>query len=171
MYGMKFIFATLLQILFQTCIFKDRKTKNPDTQLKFDKLEHNKLHGIDKTGITVSTLCLIECTLRPVILTALAISNVGGIIHDLLALLVIPVSGYAVYKAWKSHRDPLVISLLSVGTLLIVFSSLFLGHSHEHDHAGFELNLHLLLVIAGGLSLITAHVLNTRYCNSCTVRA
>lgn len=139
--------------------------------MKFDKLEHNKLHGIDKTGITVSTLCLIECTLRPVILTALAISNVGGIIHDLLALLVIPVSGYAVYKAWKSHRDPLVISLLSVGTLLIVFSSLFLGHSHEHDHAGFELNLHLLLVIAGGLSLITAHVLNTRYCNSCTVRA
>lgn len=171
MYGMKIIFATLLQILFRTCIFEDQKTKNPDTQLKFDKLEHNKLHGIDKTGITVSTLCLIECTLRPVILTALAISNVGGIIHDLLALLVIPVSGYAVYKAWKSHRDPLVISLLSVGTLLIVFSSLFLGHPHEHDHSGFELNLHLLLVIAGGLSLITAHVLNTRYCNSCTVRA
>lgn len=139
--------------------------------MKFDKLEHNKLHNIDKTGITVSTLCLIECTLRPVILTALAISNIGGILHDLLALLVVPVSGYAVYKAWRSHRDPLVIALLTVGTALIVFSSLFLGHSHEHDHSGFELSLHLILVIAGGVSLITAHVLNTRYCSSCTVRA
>lgn len=171
MYDLKFIFATLLQISFRSCIFEHQKIKNPETQLKFDKLEHNKLHGIDKTGITVSTLCLIECTLRPVILTALAISNIGGIIHDLLALLVVPVSGYAVYKAWKSHRDPLVISLLSIGTFLIVFSSLFLGHAHEHDHAGFELNLHLLLVIAGGITLITAHVLNTKYCSACTIRA
>jgi hypothetical protein len=104
-----------------------------------------------------------------VILTALALNNAGGILHALLAFLVVPVSGYAIYKAWKSHKNPFIISLLSLGTVLIVFSSLFLGHAHEADHAGFELNLHLLLVVAGGVSLITAHIMNTKYCNSCTI--
>ncbi len=137
--------------------------------MKFNKIEHNKIHNVDKTGITVSTLCLIECTLRPVILTALALNNVGGILHDLLAFLVVPVSGYAIYKAWISHRNPFIISLLTIGTILIVSSSLLLGHAHEADHGGFELNLHLILVIIGGLSLITAHLLNTKYCNSCAV--
>ncbi|KAB2907548.1 MAG: MerC domain-containing protein [Ignavibacteriales bacterium] len=135
--------------------------------MKFEKIEHHKYHGIDKTGITISTLCLIECTLRPVILTALAISGAGGFLHDLLAFLVVPVSAYTIRKAWRSHRDSLVIALLSIGTLLIVLSTILLGHSHEHDHTGFELNLHLLLVVAGGISLITAHILNAKYCNSC----
>lgn len=137
--------------------------------MKFNHLEHNKIHNIDKTGITVSTLCLIECTLRPVILTALALNNVGGFLHDLLALLVIPVSGYAVYKAWISHRNPFIISLLAIGTILIVSSSLLLGDAHDHGHSGFELNTHLIMVIAGGISLITAHIMNTKYCNSCAV--
>lgn len=137
--------------------------------MKFNHLEHNKIHNIDKTGITVSTLCLIECTLRPVILTALALNNVGGFLHDLLALLVIPVSGYAVYKAWISHRNPFIIVLLAIGTILIVSSSLLLGDAHDHGHSGFELNTHLIMVIAGGVSLITAHIMNTKYCNSCTV--
>jgi ABC-type multidrug transport system permease subunit len=146
-----------------------QKNKILEKKLKFDHTEHNKIHNLDKTGITVSTLCLIECTLRPVILTALALNNVGGFLHYLLAFLVVPVSGYAAYKAWISHRNPFVISLLTLGTLFIVFSSFVLGHSHESDHAGFELNLHLIMVLVGGISLIIAHLLNTKYCNSCSI--
>lgn len=134
----------------------------------FSKQYHKILHSLaDKFGITISTLCIIECTLRPVLLTVLSLGSVSGVFHYIFALLVIPASGTGVFNALKSHRNVFVISLLIVGALLILYASFFLGHD---DHGTiFHPDLHLILIYAGGIALISGHLLNYKLCKVCAI--
>lgn len=120
--------------------------------------------GWDKIGMGLSVLCALHCLLTPVIILSLPILARYYISHPafhlLLALAVVPVGLVAFYSGIRHHKNYWVLVLGFPGLALISLTPYFV-HS-----LGFAWNEPLLLVL-GSCSLIAAHWLNRRGCQSC----
>jgi hypothetical protein len=118
---------------------------------------------LDQVGIVLSGICLVHCIGLPILillLPAIAFALPSdGVVHAVLIALVLPVSGFALWRGmtqsgsrWALFSGVAGMSLLALGlvfldsetvaTLLTVTGSLMIGLAHilnwrgHHDGAG-----------------------------------
>jgi len=110
----------------------------------------------DALGIGASLACAIHCALLPLFLTSLPLFGVN-IIHNIffeagmigLALLIGTLALHHGYK--KHHHSRLPISLFSTGFVFLVVKQFFVHYA-------------TWLLIPAVLLIVTAHLLNFRFC-------
>lgn len=114
----------------------------------------------DRLGIFLSSVCAIHCLVTPFLLLALPLLGEffeNEWIHKGMLLLVIPVALYAFLSGYKHHRQWYVLLVGAVGSILIGIAAF---QHHDHTEVG-----HLdVTTLAGGIVLVTAHILNRRAC-------
>lgn len=119
----------------------------------------------DKIGIGLSTLCMIHCLATTFILLLVPAFGAQFLdnseqFHWLMAIVVLPVALFAFLRGYTHHHR--------VFTLALGFSGVGLLYTALIFHEVFESSLpHVLVTIAGSALLLTAHVLNWRYCRQC----
>lgn len=125
-------------------------------------------HPLDRSGITVSAICLVHCLATPLLAVLVpAFEEFHGgedLFHRVAALLILAIGSVAFYRGYLHHRKQNLLALGASG-FLVVAIGLFQS-SHIEVVAG--LNRQSIFMIIGSLILITAHVLNIRACDQCT---
>lgn len=111
----------------------------------------------DRTGLYLSGACLIHCAALP--LAALLLPSLSGVLFDhssalhwLLLGLAIPVSGYALARGYRVHRQITAVAVGSVGLVLMA-----LGVSHLLSES-----LEIPLTLCGATIVAGSHLLNMR---------
>lgn len=119
---------------------------------------------LDITGVCLSVLCAIHCTLGPLLI--LFVPALGGIFanesfHLGLFLAIVPVAGFTFLRCYKKHKSKGTLAL-AFFAILLLFSGLIAGqYSHSCCH---ENSWEHVLTLAGSVSIVVAHVLNIRHC-------
>ena len=106
----------------------------------------------DLAGIILSMACLVHCV---VLTIAVLLGSVGGalslssdFVHQLMLLVVVPVSGLALYGGWVRHRRRDVMLLGALGIGLLAFAAFF-----AHDHLGHATDTGITVVGSAMLAL------------------
>lgn len=114
---------------------------------------------LDKTGIGLSTACMLHCTALP-LLVVLSPSLLGNLFdhasfHQWLLLLILPTAIIAFAIGWRRHRNvnTLVAGILGIALLLL---AAFVGHDVLNELG------EKLVTSAGGVLLAVGHLLNLR---------
>lgn len=115
---------------------------------------------LDRTGICVSVLCLVQCLLLPVVVVAAPLMAIpfleAEVFHLLLLGLIVPIGTVAFYFGYRAHasRAPVLLGFAGIGVVLL--AAVF-GHDHLSPMAS------ALWTSLGGILLISAHLLNLRH--------
>jgi hypothetical protein len=118
---------------------------------------------LDRAGIFLSALCLVHCTVLPLLLAVLQAYGAAlvpksldnGTFHAVLAFVLLGVGGLAFVSGFRRHRRPLPLAAGAFGTGL-----LFLG-AFNPGGVFPELGEHLITVL-GTCVLLFAHAKNRR---------
>ncbi len=112
---------------------------------------------LDRTGLILSGACLVHCAVLP--LSVLVLPSLGGVLFDHSSLLhwvllglAIPVSGYALVRGYREHRER---SGLLVGMLGLILMGLGVSHLLAED-------LEIPLTLSGAAIVAAAHLMNIR---------
>lgn len=115
-----------------------------------------KLRGLDLLGVALSTACLIHCTVLPMVLALLPMFgshfHLDEKWHWILTGLIVPVAFVALITGWSRHHRNVVLYLGGVAMVMI------LGAPFCHDVFGHVIEE--IIATAGGLTLISAHLIN-----------
>lgn len=116
------------------------------------------LKQADRIGLTASFLCAVHCALMPVLLALLPAFglNVGGWIDidQTFVVFATLLGATTLTLGWRRHRAFRAWALLLPGLLLVWAGSFTALHDHSLLHAA--------VMVAGGLLLAGAHLLNLR---------
>jgi MerC mercury resistance protein len=116
---------------------------------------------VDRIGMIASTLCAIHCAVVPVLLTSLPLIGLGFLANQwfewgmILFALIVGIGSLA-WSFLHTHRRPAPLILFIAGFVYVVSGHLWL---HGWKEA--------IVVPLGGLSIVTAHFINRRYCCNC----
>ena len=114
----------------------------------------------DRTAITLSTLCVVHCSLLPIILIALpTLSSLAYIsderFHIGLLFAVIPISACAIAFGYAHHRSGLIVLIASVGIIILVLVAVF-------GHAVFGEIGEVIASVVGSVFVAFGHLKNLR---------
>ncbi len=124
--------------------------------------------AMDALGISASVLCAVHCAALPVLLAVFpslpfASSCDDGTFHQVMAALVAGLGLTAFLSGYRRHRRLPLLLLASLG-LAAIFVGAF---AHEllpfHSHA-----IETGITLFGSLTLVSAHILNLRFCRNCS---
>lgn len=107
--------------------------------------------AIDGTSISLSGLCVIHCLALPLLAAVLPIAGIWGEaewVHKLFVAAALPLSGFAIARAFATKGQTLFIVLAIAGLSLLVASA-FIEQLHDYE---------TLLTVIGALTLATAHI-------------
>ncbi len=114
---------------------------------------------LDRAGICVSTLCLVQCLILPILVVASPLTSLGVFGHEafhvVLLVLIVPISLVAFALGYRIHRNRAMLIPGLIGLAIVAVATLF----------GHELLSPLgtaLITSMGGLLLIAGHWLNLR---------
>jgi len=118
---------------------------------------------LDKVGATASFLCAIHCAIMPFIITVLPLLGLGFLASEpvewgLLACSAV-LGTLSLCVGFKEHKRRRVFGVLGLALALLVAGRVF----HEH-HLGVW---GPILMVLGGFTMMSAHVLNRLLCRSC----
>lgn len=118
--------------------------------------------SLDKFAILLSGICLVQCLVFPIAMTAVPILSASFLVddhlfHELMLWFVLPTSVIALGMGCRKHRD-LNILITGVIGLSIVVAVTFWGH----DIFGESLEKYVTSI--GGIVLAYAHYLNYKSC-------
>jgi uncharacterized membrane protein YfcA len=121
--------------------------------------------AVDRAGVIASTACLIHCLVTPVVLS-LSVVYAHFLpseehTHRVLAVFIATLGALAIVFGYRRHRRSSVLTLMSIGMVLI-FAGAFFG-DRLPSHAA-----EVLVTLAGSCCLIAAHRKNHTFCQSCT---
>jgi len=111
---------------------------------------------LDQLGILLSGLCLMHCIGLPILillLPAIAFALPShGIVHAMLIALVLPVSGFALWRGMAQSGSRWALAWGMAGMLLLALGLVFLEAE----------TVATLLTVTGSLMIGLAHILNWR---------
>ena len=117
----------------------------------------------DLAGATASAVCLVHCLLTPVVISLFPdiIPYLPGDawFHRLLAVGVVLLGVAGFVPGYKLHGRRSLLGLVAAGIVLI----LIVAWSGE----GLNRRVELALSVGGSMLLVTAHLLNRSFCQSC----
>jgi hypothetical protein len=118
---------------------------------------------LDRTAIGLSLLCLVHCLMLPIAIVLLPLIGVGLLgdhsFHQVLLLLVVPVSLAGIGLGFPHHKDVPVL-LLGTGGMVVLLIVAIYGHTI------LPLAYEPWLTTLGGLTLAVAHFRNFRLCRT-----
>lgn len=113
--------------------------------------------AFDKVSIGLSLLCSVQCLALPLLAlllpTASFLSFEGEGLHNVLLLLVLPISCSALLMGYKQHKS-LKVLLMGVTGLIILCGAFFLGHVMEKT-----------LTVFASILVAYSHYLNFKHCS------
>ena len=120
----------------------------------------------DRIAVGLSGACAVHCLLTPVVLIALP--AFGSILSDAqfhiaMLVLVLPISGYALFRGCGKHRSPAVVLPGSLGLCILVVSA-FCGHWLFGEFG------ERVVTILGGSLVAISHFLNMVRCANHSVK-
>lgn len=114
--------------------------------------------NFDTLGITTTIICAIHCAVLPLMLTSLPLFGKNLIDNLVFEYLMITLAAgiglYSLTHGFKKHhhtRGPIL--LFAFGILMLILKQVF------HDHQ-------IMFLIPGVIAIISAHVMNIRFCRS-----
>ena len=120
-------------------------------QIQFDRVAH-----LDSLAIVLSSLCIVHCLFLPLFTAVLPVLAIGAEqewIHQLLALMAVPVSGMAILKSWTGRYAPFILASLLTGITLLILGAFWI----EQEAA------ETIATVAGAVLLTIGHGLRWRY--------
>ena len=118
---------------------------------------------LDRAGATASFLCAIHCALMPLVITMLPLLGLSFLASEPVEWALLAASAtlgsWSLCLGFRQHRSRRVFMVLGVALALLLAGRLF----HEH-HFGIW---GPVLMVFGGLAMMSAHLLNHRLCHAC----
>lgn len=117
----------------------------------------------DKISVGVSLACAVHCVLLPLIFTTLPFFGIelmkNIFIESATVSISLLIGGWAIMNGYrKHHRNKIIPVLFAFGITLLATGNLV--HSKI---------LEISLMFSGASLLITAHILNWKKCQNCTL--
>lgn len=79
---------------------------------------------LDRVALAASALCLIDCTVLPLIAALAPVTGFAGldheVMHDLLSWVVVPLVSLALVLGYRRHRNARVLAAGALGLAMIV---------------------------------------------------
>src|SRR5262245_38708440 len=118
---------------------------------------------LDTFGAFASTACAVHCLLTPVVIAVLPLLGASIWAAPWLengAVLFALIVGFAsLLHGYSHHRQFRALGLLLAGVVLLIAGRWIIGHSSQLWETVF--------VVAGGISVASAHLINRRLCQVC----
>jgi MerC mercury resistance protein len=116
---------------------------------------------LDRIGVALSMSCALHCLFTPLLVASVSLGAIGRLASEgtELALLSLATTLAAVVLVWGWHAHRRLGSLgLFAVALVLIGAGRFLAPEPAETP----------MVVAGGLSIALAHVVNARLCRLCT---
>jgi hypothetical protein len=115
---------------------------------------------LDKVSIGLSLLCSLQCLAIPLLVVFLpTVSFLSGEgLHNILLVLVLPISGYALTLGYKQHQNVTVL-LIGITGLIMLCMAFLLGH------VVFGESVEKTLTVLASMLVAYAHYLNFKQCS------
>ena len=138
---------------------------------------------LDFTGVFLSVLCTIHCTLGPLLILFLpALGGIFGsdLFHLVVFFAIVPIAGLTFIRCYKKHKSKgtLILAMFAIALLFLglitehgqaIMDSLGLssihGHHHHHHHNDLSGVLEHGLTLAGSFCIVIAHIMNIKHCH------
>ena len=109
-------------------------------------------------GIAASVACAIHCAITPLLISSLPLFGVNIVHNPVIEILLLGAAFvFGVYTLWhgfkKHHHNFITIGIFTFGMLLFVM----------HQFIKFPYST-LIFVLPGVVAIVSAHLLNHRYC-------
>ena len=118
---------------------------------------------LDRAGATASFLCAIHCAIMPLIITLLPLLGLSFLASEPVEWALLAASAtlgsWSLCLGFRQHRSRRVFMVLGVALALLLAGRLF----HEHHFGVWG----PILMVLGGLTMMSAHLLNHRLCHAC----
>ena len=142
---------------------EDAPVRESASENTFDLTVNRRVDRLDRAGMTASFLCAIHCALMPLVVTLLPLLGLTFLASEPIEWALLASSAtlgtLSLCMGFREHRSRRVFAILGVALALLVVGRI--GHSH-----GAQL-WNVLLLVAGGLTMMGAHIFNHTLCRSC----
>lgn len=133
---------------------------------------------LDRAGAVASFLCAIHCALMPLVVTLLPLLGLSFLASEPVEWALLAASAtlgsWSLCLGFRQHRSRRVFMILGVALALLVAGRIF----HQPHFYGFHVGEHHsherhfgawgpILMVLGGLTMMSAHLLNHRLCHAC----
>jgi len=116
----------------------------------------------DQAGIGASFLCVLHCLLTPFLITVLpAVVATEHQTHSVFAVIILLFGMLAFVPGYRKHQMKSIPAVGVMGVLMIILAAML----PEMEQAEM---IETGLVIAGGITLISAHLRNAYWCRFCS---
>lgn len=120
-------------------------------------------HFLDNLGVTVSTLCALHCVLTPIISIFLPLLSLSFLENELTEYIFVALSisigiGSLSSSYFRLHKQTKPLIFFFLGAALISSVKLFFEEN---------LTLEIPVMVLGAASIVTAHLINRKVCQSC----
>ena len=118
--------------------------------------------AIDKTGVSLSALCIVHCLAGPALLAIYPATHSLAnetLFHTVFAPILLGIAALAFYRGYRKHGKAAILGLGISGISFLVLGILF----HDHMLTGL-VSAQVVLSVFGSILLIWAHVWNIRSC-------
>lgn len=109
---------------------------------------------LDAGAIALSGLCLLHCLALPLLAAMLPLMGVWAEaewVHALFVAIAAPVTGFALWRAHRQHRLPVLAMAAALVGLLLLLAGAMGWPSHEAETS---------MTVVGSLLLASTHVWN-----------
>lgn len=118
--------------------------------------------GLDKTGVSLSALCLVHCLAGPLLILSFPVYEEFAnetLFHAFLGPLLLLIAALAFYRGYQVHARSRVLIFGAIGLAFLAG-----GIFGPHEHVLGPLTAQAVLSMIGSVFLIAAHYWNIRYC-------
>jgi len=121
----------------------------------------NFLNYRDVAGVSASLLCVLHCLATPFLITMLPVlAATEHQTHSVFAVVILSLGMLAFVPGYRKHRNKTIPAAGAAGVAMIIAAAV-LPEMESGE------TIETLMVIAGGLTLIGAHLCNAYWCQFC----
>jgi hypothetical protein len=119
---------------------------------------------LDKAGTAASLACAVHCAVLPLFVTLLPLFGLGFLADERVEWALVVLSGLmgitSLCLGFKEHRSRRAFAYLGIGLGMLAVGRIV----EEQMNSPWG----VLIVVLGGVTLATAHLINRKLCNSCS---